>query len=308
MAALQRILVIGREGQVAQALRAALPTPGTEVIAVGRPDVDLLQAETVASAIRAVRPTLVVLPAAYTAVDRAEDEPDAAYAINAVAPGVIAAAAADVGAPIVHFSTDYVFDGSKATPYREDDATAPLGVYGASKLAGELAVARANPRHVILRTAWVCSPTGANFVKTMLRLAAERPALRVVADQHGAPTFAADLARAVSTIHGRLHDNGDAANDERWGVFHLASEGVTTWHGFAEAIVDGLARRGGLRVPVEAIATSELPTRARRPAYSKLATDKIARVYGVRMPDWRIGLEVCLDTLVGPVLDQGKTP
>lgn len=308
MAALQRILVIGREGQVAQALRAALPTPGTEVIAVGRPDVDLLQAETVASAVRAVRPTLVVLPAAYTAVDRAEDEPDAAYAINAVAPGVIAAAAADVGAPIVHFSTDYVFDGSTATPYREDDATAPLGVYGASKLAGELAVARANPRHVILRTAWVCSPIGANFVKTMLRLAAERPALRVVADQHGAPTFAADLARAVATIHGRLHDNGDAANDERWGVFHLASEGVTTWHGFAEAIVDGLARRGGLRVPVEAIATSEFPTRARRPAYSKLATDKIARVYGVRMPDWRIGLEVCLDTLVGPVLDQGKTP
>lgn len=308
MASLKRILVIGREGQVAQALRATLPAAGAEVIAVGRPDVDLLQAETVASAVREARPTLVVLPAAYTAVDRAEDEADAAHAVNAVAPGIIAAAAAEVGAPIVHFSTDYVFDGSKTTPYREDDATAPLGVYGASKLAGEQAVARANPRHVILRTAWVCSPTGANFVKTMLRLAAERPALRVVADQHGAPTFAADLAQAVAAIGGRLHDDSDAAGDERWGVFHLASEGVTTWHGFAEAIVDESARRGGRRVPVEAISTSEFPTRARRPAYSKLATDKIARVYGVKMPDWRDGLDACLTTLVGPVLDQGQTP
>lgn len=306
MASSQRILVIGREGQVALALRAILPAPKVEVIAVGRPDVDLLQAETAASAVRAVRPTLVVVPAAYTAVDRAEDEADAARAINAEAPGIIAAAAADVGAPIVHFSTDYVFDGCKATPYREDDATAPLGVYGTSKLAGEQAVARANPRHVIVRTAWVCSPTGSNFVKTMLRLAAERPSLRVVADQHGAPTFAVDLARAVATISRRLHDDAEADRDEHWGVFHLASQGVTTWHGFAEAIIDGSARRGGRHVPVDAITTSEFPTRARRPAYSKLATDKIERVYGVAMPDWRAGLDACLDTLIGPALDQGK--
>jgi dTDP-4-dehydrorhamnose reductase len=293
-----RILIVGKEGQVARALRDILPAPGVAVEAIGRPEVDLMEPLSAVSAISAARPTLVILPAAYTAVDRAEDEAEAAQIINGVAPGIVAKAAAEAGASIIHFSTDYVFDGTKRVPYKEDDETAPLGVYGATKLAGELAVAEANARHVILRTAWVCSPTGSNFVKTMLRLSAERPVLRVVADQFGVPTFAAGIARAVQIVSARLHSDAPPG-EEHWGIFHLASEGITSWHGFAEAIIAGSAARGGRKVPVEAIGTSEYPTRARRPAYSKLSTEKIERVYGVRMPNWKPGLEACLDMLIG---------
>ena len=269
-----------------------------EVAAIGRPDIDLLEPQSAADAVLEFAPTLVILPAAYTAVDRAEDDAEAARIINAVAPGIVAKAASDIGAPIVYFSTDYVFDGGKGAPYTEEDATAPLSVYGATKLAGEAAVARANPRHVILRTAWVCSPTGSNFVKTILRLAAERPSLRVVADQQGAPTFAADIARAVALISARLHSNVPVG-EEHWGLFHLANDGLTSWHGFAEAIIAGSAARGGRSVPVEAITTGEYPTRARRPAYSKLSAAKIKRIYGVHMSAWEESLEVCLDTLLG---------
>lgn len=298
------LLVTGRDGQVARAIRDALPAAGWDVAATGRPEADLERPETVAEAIRQARPAIVVSAAAYTAVDKAEDEPDRAHAVNAVAPGLIAAAAAEVGAPIIHFSTDYVFDGTKQSPYVETDPTAPLGVYGATKLAGEAAVAAANPRHVIVRTAWVASPVGSNFVRTMLRLAAERPALRVVADQIGAPTFAADLADAVRIIADRLIAPGTPGS-EPYGVFHLSSEGEASWHGFAEAIVAGAARRGGRAVPVEAIATADYPTRARRPAYSKLSSEKIARVYGVRLPHWRASLETCLDVLLRAPHDAG---
>jgi dTDP-4-dehydrorhamnose reductase len=294
-----RILILGKEGQVARALRESLPAHGVEVSAIGRPEIDLLEPQTAAKAILAAAPSLVILAAAYTAVDRAEDDADAARTINAVAPGAVAEAAAEIGAPIVHFSTDYVFDGKKTSPYLEDDTPAPLGVYGATKLAGEAAVAEANPRHVILRTAWVCSPTGSNFVKTILRLAAERPALRVVADQYGVPTFAADIARAVQLIAARL-DADEPLGTRHWGLFHLANEGLTTWHGFASAIVAGAAARGLKPVPVEAIAAADYPARARRPGYSKLSTSKIADVYGVRMPAWQASLETCLDTLLGP--------
>jgi dTDP-4-dehydrorhamnose reductase len=293
------ILIIGKEGQVARALRDALPAMGLAAEAAGRPEIDLLKPETAANAVLAARPTLVVLAAAYTAVDQAEDDPQAAWTVNATAPGVVARAAAEAGAPIIHFSTDYVFDGTKRTPYAEDDAPAPLGVYGKTKLAGERAVAEANPHHLILRTAWLCSATGSNFMKTILRLAAERPALRVVADQFGAPTFASDIARTIGGIALSLHAN-DPLRDENWGGFHLASGGITSWHGFAEAIVAGWAVRGGRHVPVEAIATASYPTRARRPAYSKLSTAKIERTYGVLLPHWKDGLDTCLDALFGP--------
>ena len=293
-----RILILGKEGQIARALRELLPSQGIEVAAIGRPEIDLLAPQSAADAVLEFAPTLVILPAAYTAVDRAEDDVEAAWIINAVAPGIVAKAASDIGAPIVYFSTDYVFDGGKGAPYAEEDATAPLSVYGSTKLAGEAAVARANPRHVILRTAWVCSPTGSNFVKTILRLAAERPSLRVVADQQGAPTFAADIARAVALISARLHSNVPVG-EEHWGLFHLANDGLTSWHGFAEAIIAGSAARGGQSVPVEAITTGEYPTRARRPAYSKLSAAKIKRIYGVHMSAWEESLEVCLDTLLG---------
>lgn len=298
------LLVTGRDGQVARAIRDLLPATGWDVAAVGRPDADLEHPHRVAAAIHRARPSIVVSAAAYTAVDKAEDEPDRAHLVNAVAPGIIAAAAADVGAPVIHFSTDYVFDGSKRSPYVEDDLTAPLGVYGATKLAGEAAVTAANPRHVILRTAWIASPVGANFVRTMLRLAAERPALRVVADQTGAPTFAADLAAAVRVIADRVTDAA-TSSDDHYGIFHVSGEGETSWHGFAEAIVAGAARRGRSAVPVEAIATADFPTRARRPAYSKLSSARIARIYGVRLPHWRQSLDHCLDALLGSAAGAG---
>jgi dTDP-4-dehydrorhamnose reductase len=296
---LSRVLIIGKTGQVASALREVLPSAEIEATAIGRPDLDLMVPGAAADAIHAAKPTLVVLAAAYTAVDRAEDEPEAARRLNALAPGEVAAAAADCGAAIIHLSTDYVFDGAKSFPYSECDAPAPLGVYGATKLAGEMAVAAANPRHVILRTAWVCSPTGSNFVKTMLRLAAERPCLRVVADQFGAPTFAVDIARGIRDVALRLESGGDLT-PEHFGVFNLAGEGLTSWHGFAQAIMRGAAARGRETVPVEAITTAEYPTRAKRPAYSKLSNEKIAGVYGVHMPAWETALETCLDTLIAP--------
>lgn len=293
-----RILIIGRDGQVARALLDVLPISGADVTAIGQPQIDLLRPETVVTAIRSWRPSLVVNAAAYTAVDRAEDEPETARVINAEAPGVLAAAAAQVGAMMVHFSTDYVFDGSKRTPYEETDEPRPLGVYGATKLAGERAVVSANPCSVVLRTAWVCGAHGNNFLKTILRLAAEHPALRVVADQVGSPSFAADIAAAVAAIGERLHADA-APGPEHFGVFHITNAGTTTWHGLASAIVAAAARRGRRPVSVEAIATADYPTRAARPAYSKLATDKIKRSYGIHMPAWEASLEPVMDQLLG---------
>jgi dTDP-4-dehydrorhamnose reductase len=293
-----RVVVIGREGQVARALAEVLPHRGLDVLTVARPEIDLLRPDTIGAAIVSRRPDVVVNPAAYTAVDRAEDEPEFAFAINRDGARAVAAAAAEAGAAIVHFSTDYVFDGSKGAPYVETDPTTPLGVYGASKLAGEAAVADANPRHMILRTAWVCSPFGSNFVKTMLRLATERPELNEVADQWGAPTFAHDIANGLATILAKLND--PSIGPEKFGIFHFGSAGETSWHGFAKAIMAASAARGGPSAPVRAIETRDYPTRARRPAYSKLDTGKLARAYGVRLAYWQTSLEPCLDRLVGP--------
>lgn len=297
----QRIAVIGREGQLARALIQALQAGGQLAIVIARPDVDLAEPASLRDAIIASRADAVVNTAAYTAVDRAEDEPDAAFAINATGAGAVAEAAAAIGAPVVHVSTDYVFDGGGSRPYLETDATAPLGVYGRSKLEGEVRVAAANPRHVILRTAWLVSPHGQNFVKTMLRLAADRPELRVVDDQHGCPTFAADLAHVIVQLLPRLISQ--AAIGQHHGIFHATNVGETTWCGFARAIMAGAAARGARGVPVAAIPTSAYPTKARRPAYSVLATGKLSAVYGVQLPPWTMSLEACLDDLIGQRLD-----
>jgi dTDP-4-dehydrorhamnose reductase len=293
-----RVLIAGREGQVARALLARLAPEGHEITALEPPDLDLTSRDSIAEAMRAARPDLVVNAAAYTAVDKAEDQEALAFAVNRDGAGWLAEAAAAAGAPFVHFSTDYVFDGLKGSPYVETDRTNPLGVYGRSKEEGERAVMAANPRSVVLRTAWVCSPDGANFVKTMLRLGAEREELRVVADQHGAPTFAADLADAVARMAPRLL--AARAGDEAFGLFHLSGAPHTTWHGFTEAILDGAAARGRPRPRLTPIATADYPTRATRPADGRLDCTKIGRVHGIGPADWRLSLSRTLDALVGP--------
>jgi dTDP-4-dehydrorhamnose reductase len=290
-------VLIGATGQVATSLGRVLPASGFEVTTLARPRFDLTAPKAIADAIIAAKPDVVINPAAHTAVDKAEDESDLAYAINRDAAGVIAAAAATAGAAIIHYSTDYVFDGRQSTPYVEGDPTGPQGVYGASKLAGEQAVAAANPRHVILRTAWMCSADGANFLKTMLRLAAERPELKVVDDQHGSPTFAADIAAATTRIATAC--TGAASGAPQFGVFHLVSQGEVTWCGFARAIMAASKARGGPSVPVHAIATADFPTKAKRPAYSKLDTTKLSKFHGIELPHWQAALEHCLDGMIG---------
>ena len=219
--------------------------------------------------------------------------------MNVTGAGWLAEAAALRGVPIVHASTDYVFDGLKGAPYVETEGTGPLGVYGATKAAGEVAVLAANPRSVVIRTAWVCSADGANFVKTMLRLAREREEIQVVADQHGAPTFAADLADAVARMAPRLvaAPVGDAA----FGLFHLSGAPHTTWHGFTAEILDQAALRGHPRPRLIPIGTADYPTRAQRPADGRLDCGKIGRVHGIARADWRASLGRCLDLLIGPI-------
>ena len=299
-----RILVAGREGQVARALLARLGPEGHAITALEPPELNLTSRASIAAAVELASPDLVVNAAAYTAVDRAEDQPDLAHAVNCTGAAWLAEAAAARGAPFVHFSTDYVFDGLKGAPYLETDATRPLGVYGATKEAGERAVLAAHPRSVVIRTAWVCSADGANFVKTMLRLAKEREELRVVADQHGAPTFAADLAAAVARMAPRLL--AAPAGDAAFGLFHLSGAPHTTWHGFTEDILRQAARRGHPLPRLIPIATSEYPTRAHRPADGRLDCAKIGRVHGIVPADWRASLARCLDILVGPVTSPVK--
>jgi dTDP-4-dehydrorhamnose reductase len=285
-----RLLVTGRQGQVVRALSALAAADETvDVVTTGRPEMDLERLETIAAAIAAARPDVVVNAAAYTAVDRAESEKERAFAVNAAGAGAVAAAAAALGLPVIQISTDYVFDGSKATPYVETDATAPLSVYGASKLAGEQAVAAANPKHAILRTAWVYSAGGANFLLSMLRLARERPMLRIVDDQHGSPTHAADIAAGIVTVARRLATGAGAT-----GLFHMTAGGETTWCGFARAILATSSRIGGPSVPVEPITTADYPTPAVRPRNSRLECSKIAAAYGIQLPDWRARVESCV--------------
>jgi dTDP-4-dehydrorhamnose reductase len=292
----RRVVVVGKSGQVGRSLCDALKAAGHIVIGLGRPDIDLCRPKSITDAIAQSRPDLVVNAAAYTAVDKAESEPGLAFAINAAGPETVAKSAEAAAVPIIHFSTDYVFDGSNTCPYVETDTTAPLGVYGRTKLEGDHRVARANPKHVILRTAWVCSPFGSNFVKTMLRLATERSELRVVNDQTGSPTFAADLALLVRQLV--PHILNPAASESSFGVFHAVNEGTATWFEFARAIMAGAALRGGPYVPVHPIDSTAYPTKARRPTHSVLSTSKLHSVYRVRLQHWESALSQCLDTLL----------
>jgi dTDP-4-dehydrorhamnose reductase len=291
------ILVAGKSGQLARCLLDSIVLRNVPIVAVGRPELDLENGEGIDRAMAAVEPSAIVNAAAYTAVDRAEAEPEHAFAVNCDGAMLLAAGAARRGIPFIQISTDYVFDGSKRSPYREDDVPAPQNVYGSSKLAGETAVLKAYPGAAVIRTSWVYSPYGNNFVRTMLRLSDTQPVVRIVEDQRGTPTSAADLAVAILAIVERLQS---ANGYDDAGIYHLAGDGETSWHGFAAAIFGSLARRGR-RVPtLQAITTAEYPTPARRPKNSCLDSSRAERVFGVRLPPWRSSLEECLDQLEMP--------
>jgi len=289
-----RLVVTGLSGQVTTALQQSAPDT-VEIAAIGRPALDLARPASIYPALAAADPDVILSAAAYTAVDKAESEPELAFAVNADGAGAVAEAARRLGVPLIHLSTDYVFDGAKPAPYVETDPTGPTGIYGASKLKGERAVAAAWDNHVIARTAWVYAPFGANFVRTMLRLAESRDSVRVVADQLGCPTYAPDIAAAVLTMAGRLVRDQDPALR---GVFHLSGGGETCWADFSRAIFAGLAERGGKQVSVENIGTADYPTPARRPANSRLSCVKLAELYGIELPPWRDSLADCLDRLI----------
>ncbi len=275
------MLVFGAAGQVGRELVALAERRGLPVVGVTRSEADIADASRVAALLEDHRPRLVVNAAAYTAVDKAEGDPEGAERGNVVGPRVLAEAAAAAGLPIIHLSTDYVFDGSKRRAYDETDAIAPLGVYGRTKAAGEAAVREASADHVILRTAWVYGVHGNNFLKTMLRLAAERDRLRVVADQHGCPTATQDIAEAILAID--AHTIGHRPS----GTYHFAGTDSTSWHGFAQAIVDAQAAVTGKRPIVDAIATEDYPTPAKRPANSILDSSRFAATFGYRAAPWQ---------------------
>ena len=291
-----RIAVTGREGQVARSLAEIGPGRGHEIVLLGRPTLDLLDPATIGPAIRAARPDVVINAGAYTAVDRAETEPEIAEAVNGRGAGAVAEVARDLGVPVLQVSTDYVFDGTKTAPYVETDPTGPLGAYGRSKLLGERLVADANPRHAILRTAWVYAPFGANFVRTMLRLAGTRDEVGVVADQHGCPTSALDIAATLIRVAERMA--AEPANAELAGIFHMAAQGEAVWADVAEATFAASRARGGPSARVKRITTADFPTPAKRPANSRLDGDKLARVYGIALPEWRVSLDSVVDRLL----------
>lgn len=291
----ERVLVIGRNGQLATALRAAAPGwAALEVLA--RPEVDLAAPQGLADRIAAVAPALVINAAAYTAVDKAESEPQVAHAVNALAAGEVARGAAEAGAPVIHVSTDYVFDGTQRRPYREDDPTAPLGVYGRTKREGEERVAAANPRHVIARTAWVYSAHGANFVKTMLRLGAERDELAIVSDQVGCPTAAADLAGAVLAMADKILHRPE---DGDFGVTHACGTGIASWYDVAKAVFAALPPGDPRRPLVRPILTEDYPTPARRPANSRLETTRLEQRFAFTPPPWPDSLRRVVAALAG---------
>lgn len=292
---MRRILVTGRGGQLATGLADSLPAEGFDPILVGQPEFEFDAPATVAAAFAAARPDAVVNCAAWTAVDAAEDQEAAAFRANALGPAMMARHCAAAGIPLVQISTDYVFDGRKGAPYVETDEPNPLGAYGRTKLAGEWAALAGNPRTTVLRTAWVFAPAGNNFVRTMLRVGAERPELRVVADQRGSPTAAPDLADAIAAILARMRATG--WQEAYRGTFHAVAAGFTTWHGFAEAIFAAAAPFGGPRPRVQAIATADYPTRATRPADGRLATARLAEVFGVTLPPWQEGLSRVIGAL-----------
>lgn len=297
----KKILLTGVNGQVGHALNgifSSIPLFSNLVVSLDRSRLDLSNPDEIRRVLKMVKPDLIINPAAYTAVDKAETEPELAYAINATAPQVLAEEAAKLGARLIHFSTDYVYDGSKLGAYVESDETAPLGVYGQSKLAGESAIRAVGLPYLIFRTSWVYGTYGKNFLKTIIRLATERDKLRIVADQVGAPTASASIAGAVLNVIGKWEDDTN-------GIYHLVNHGQTSWHGFATAIVEEYARlQADINFPfqhswpapktkstdIEPITTKEFPTPALRPANSCLDCSKLAQDFSVVMPNWRVAL------------------
>jgi dTDP-4-dehydrorhamnose reductase len=298
-----KILLTGVTGQVGWELQRTLMTVG-EVITVGREQIDLTQPDAIHHTITTVKPDLIVNPAAYTAVDKAESEPELAMAINGIAPGIIAEAAKQVGASVIHYSTDYVFDGAQATPYTEEDQPNPQNIYGKTKLTGELAIASVGVPHLILRTSWVYSLRGKNFLLTMLRLAQEREEIRVVDDQIGAPTWSRMIAEVTAQILSQAPGHISDFITSHSGVYNLTASGKTSWYGFSKAILADNPQPsdacGGLRLRklqrLVAITTQEYPTAASRPAYSLLDNQKLTRTFGLVLPNWQRSLELVLDT------------
>lgn len=286
-----KILLTGVNGQVGWELRRSLAPLG-QVVAMDSRALDLSDGAAIRRVVTELRPRLIVNPAAYTAVDKAEAELESARAVNAVAPGVLAETAKQCRAILVHYSTDYVFDGSKDGPYLEDDAPNPLNVYGSTKLEGEEAIRASGVRHLILRTSWVYGTRGGNFLLTMQRLMKERPELKIVDDQIGAPTWSRMIAETTALILAQcLSPARGADRPEPWGTYHLTCGGATSWYGFASAI----AELGGYSTRLTPIPTADYPTPARRPANSRLDNGKLARVFGLWLPDWREALKLCLD-------------
>ena len=290
-----RLVVTGREGQVVRSLVERAPE-GVEVVPLGRPDLDLAgPAERIIAVIEAAQPDVIVSAAAYTQVDKAETEPELAFAVNEGGARAAARAAHLLAVPLLHLSTDYVFDGTKSAPYVEEDPTGPTGVYGASKLAGEQAVLAEHPDSVVLRTAWVYSPFGSNFLKTMLRLADSRDEIGVVADQRGNPSSALDIADAIFAIAANLHRS---ESQGQRGIFHMAGTGDASWAEFAEAIFAGSAEMDGPKAQVRHIAAAAYPTPAKRPANSRLDCTKLAERHGVRLPQWEASMKEVLARLL----------
>lgn len=284
-----KILITGQHGQVSQALQQQLQDLG-ELIVLGRDQLDLANVDQIRQQVRTHLPNLIINAAAHTAVDQAESEPDAAFAINAIAPGVLAEEAKALGVPLIHYSTDYVFDGSKPAPYTEADAPNPLGVYGQSKLAGEQAIAAVGGEYLVLRTSWVYSTTGKNFLLTMQRLLQEKPHMRIVADQIGAPTWAGTIANSTRA----LVERWQAGQAGDWGVYHLTAGGETSWFGFAQAIAEHLQAASKACAELEAIPSSAYPTPARRPLNSRLDCSRLQQQWQVSQPQWQDALRECL--------------
>ena len=287
-----RILLIGKIGQVGWELRRTLG-PMAQVTCVDFPEIDLTSNDSIRRWVRETRPNIVINAAAYTAVDKTESEPDKAMKINGVAPGILAEEAKKLDALLVHYSTDYVFDGTKTEPYIETDAPNPLGAYGRTKLAGDEAVRAVGGAHLIFRLCWVYGARGQNFMLTMMRLAREREKLRVVGDQVGCPTWSRMIAETTALALKQVVAAGDL--DAFTGTYHLAASGITSWHGFADAIVKLMPVEGRKCVQVEAISTADYPTPTKRPAYSVLACDKLERTFGLRLPHWEESLKQVLE-------------
>ena len=288
------ILIIGKHGMLARELQECFRASGYDVVCQGRPEIDVCKPETIRKVLLHDQPSVIINAAAYTAVDQAESEPDLAFAINRDGVKYLAENAQPLGIPLIHISTDYVFDGKSHRPYREEDPKSPIGVYGQSKWEGEEALRQCHPHHIILRTAWLYSIHGRNFLKTIVRKAKEGQDLRVVNDQHGCPTWAKDVALALVVITEAIQ----AGHEVPWGTYHFCGAGVATWYEFAHAIIDQAQDLSPFKAGrIDPITTDEYPTSTKRPAYSVLDCSKIDQAFAVKPPYWRDSMQQCLKEL-----------